>query len=408
MERPLDPLRRRLFLLFTLCLAEYLPISLLNTTLPVLMRRGGASLEEIGLLSAAFFPWALKFLWAPLVDRFGSRRIGRYRSWLMVLLPAVATFVVCLAFLDLPALLAGDRGLGLALLLLLTMLCATLDTAAHGLAVVLLPAHERGFGNGVQTAGQMAGNLIGGGVSVALVGVVGWRAACLAMAALYLVPWLAMLRAREPAAPPAGALRARDFARVVRLPGMARWWAWLAVFGVAYGLFGIPYQAALVDAGLELPEIGLVQGVVMSLAGAAGALAGGLSMRGFERGRAFLVACLGFSLLLAPGAVAFSVTTAGRAPLYASLACAYFGVMLVSTVLYAMMMDRSRPETASSDFTAQYSVLQISGFVSWGAGAFLAAHIGSAATIALSSALVLGLGALGAALSLAAPPMRRR
>jgi hypothetical protein len=372
------------------------------------MRRDGASLEEIGLLSAAFFPWALKFLWAPLVDRFGSRRIGRYRSWLLGLLPLVAAFVVGLAFLDLPALLARGRGLGLALLLLLTVSCATLDTAAHGLAVVLLPVHERGLGNGFQTAGQMAGNLIGGGITVALVGVFGWRAACLAMAALYLVPLLATLAAREPESPPADSLRARDFARVLRLPGMARWWAWLAAFGVAYGLFGIPYQAALVDAGLELPEIGLVQGVVMSLAGAAGALAGGLAMRGLERGRAFFVACLAFSLLLAPGAVAFSVATAERAPLYASLACAYFGVMMVSSVLYAIMMDRSRPETASSDFTAQYSVLQISGFVSWGAGAFLAASVGSAATIALSSGLVLALGVLGAALSLAAPPTPRR
>jgi len=33
------------------------------------------SLAGIGLASGASLPWVLKFAWAPLVDRLGSRRL---------------------------------------------------------------------------------------------------------------------------------------------------------------------------------------------------------------------------------------------------------------------------------------------------------------------------------------------
>ncbi len=42
--------------------------------LPVLMREQGLSLKAISATSFLFLPWALKFLWAPLVDHYGRRR----------------------------------------------------------------------------------------------------------------------------------------------------------------------------------------------------------------------------------------------------------------------------------------------------------------------------------------------
>ena len=39
----------------------------------MLLRKQGFSLGEIGLSSLLALPWALKFLWAPLVDRYGRR-----------------------------------------------------------------------------------------------------------------------------------------------------------------------------------------------------------------------------------------------------------------------------------------------------------------------------------------------
>ena len=82
-------------LLGSLYLAQGLPYGCFTQALPALMRARGISLEEIGLTSLLALPWALKFLWAPLVDRVGSRRFGRRRTWIVPLqVLSVATLVV--------------------------------------------------------------------------------------------------------------------------------------------------------------------------------------------------------------------------------------------------------------------------------------------------------------------------
>ncbi|MBM4382355.1 MAG: MFS transporter [Deltaproteobacteria bacterium] len=364
-------------------------MALLNTTLPVLLRRAGASLEEIGWLSLAFLPWAFKFAWAPLVDRFGSERFGRYRSWVITLLPSVAALVCALGAADVSDVIARDRALGIGFLVLLTTLCATVDTAAHGLAVVVLESHERGDGNAALNAGQMAGNLLGGGVAVVGVGLWGWSATCYGVAALYAIPFLLAARASEPDSL-ARLPRARlaDFAAIGRGWEMRRWLVWLAGFGLGYGLFGVPYQGALVDAGLDLTQIGLVYGVCSSAAGIGGAGAAGAWMRGRPRERAFRAAGAVFALSLAPGLATFASGAPAPSALVACIAAAHFGVAFSTTTLYAMMMDRARGSTAGTDFTAQYSVLQIAGFASWGAGGVLAERWTSVAPIALAIGVV--------------------
>jgi MFS transporter, PAT family, beta-lactamase induction signal transducer AmpG len=64
----------RLTWLAALSFASGFPFGLVNETLPVYLRTHGAGLVEIGLISAVSFPWTFKFIWAPLVDRVGSRR----------------------------------------------------------------------------------------------------------------------------------------------------------------------------------------------------------------------------------------------------------------------------------------------------------------------------------------------
>jgi MFS family permease len=361
---------RRFLLLFALSVAEYLPISLLSTTLPVLLRRAGASLDDIGALTIAWFPWALKFLWAPLVDRFGQSRFGRYRTWLVALLPVVAMMVTVMAFFDLEAMVTTDRALGLAFLTSLTVVCATIDTASHGLAVVLLAPSERGLGNGLQTAGQMTGHLVGGGLAVWTTGTFGWKATCLGMACCYALPIVAALAVKEPLgehrAPGLG-----DFLAVAKRPGNPRWLFWLALFGIAYGLFGVPYQTALVDAGLDLTEIGVIQGLLMGVMGIVGGLFAGAVARRWSRRASLFGLCGLFGVLLVPSVLAFSVFAQARWALYVGLGAA---------------------------FTVQYSVLQVTGFLAWGLGAVLAQRAGYVGTFVVSMGLVAFLLALASRL----------
>ena len=52
--------------------------------LPVWLTDKGLSVELIGALTGVMVPYGLKFLWAPLLDRYFPHFLGRRRSWLLI------------------------------------------------------------------------------------------------------------------------------------------------------------------------------------------------------------------------------------------------------------------------------------------------------------------------------------
>ena len=214
----------KLGLLATLYLSQGLPFGFFTQALPALMRERGVSLAAIGLTSLLAAPWALKFLWAPHVDAWGSARFGRRRSWIVPLQLGVAALLAALAFVP-------DTSQHLALLvgavLLTNLLCATQDIATDGLAVELLGRHERGLGNGVQVAGYRLGMVIGGGALLLLFHHFGWAMTFGVAALIVLLATLPILCWSEPSRAPAGLTASRStrpsLREFVARPGMQAW-----------------------------------------------------------------------------------------------------------------------------------------------------------------------------------------
>jgi PAT family beta-lactamase induction signal transducer AmpG len=63
-----------------------LPFSLAaGNTLKVWLSRSGVDVKTLGLLSLLALPYSLKFLWAPLMDRFSPGFWGGRRGWIALL-----------------------------------------------------------------------------------------------------------------------------------------------------------------------------------------------------------------------------------------------------------------------------------------------------------------------------------
>jgi hypothetical protein len=58
------------------------------------------ALERIALVQLLALVWVAKFAWAPLVDRYGWRRLGHYRGWLPIVQALLAMAVLALITLD--------------------------------------------------------------------------------------------------------------------------------------------------------------------------------------------------------------------------------------------------------------------------------------------------------------------
>ena len=63
-----------------------LPLGLVWIALPAFLTYRGVDIKTVGIFSLAQAPWSFKFLWSPLMDRYGPRfgGVGRRRSWILV------------------------------------------------------------------------------------------------------------------------------------------------------------------------------------------------------------------------------------------------------------------------------------------------------------------------------------
>ncbi|MGE0713424.1 MAG: MFS transporter [Planctomycetota bacterium] len=357
----------KLGLLTSLYFAQGLPFGFFTQALPVLLREQGVSLTKIGLSSLLALPWALKFLWAPLVDRHGDRR-----RWILGLNALGVALLCALAFFP-PDLSLAPLLVAVALT---NLVAATQDVAADGLAVDVLAPEERGWGNGIQVAGYRAGMILGGGVILAAFPLLGWRLALWVLAVGLALTSVPVYLTREPprAAPP----QERSLLlAALRRPGVPLWLLLLGGFKAGDALGAGMLRPYLVDRGLSLPEIGAMLGIVGFVAGLLGALAGGGGVSLLGRRRALLA----FGLLQASGMAAWGVCAwlGEVVPIEALWAvCGYehFAGGTATAALFTVMMDSCEAEQAATDYTLQACAVVIATGAAASLGGALADALG--------------------------------
>jgi MFS family permease len=387
--------RDKVVLLGSLYLAQGLPFGFLTQAVPVLLRERGASLTTIGDTSLLMAPWLFKFLWAPLVDRHGSTRFGRRRSWILPLQALTIATLLALALVDPVAAIPWLLGATF----LTALFASTQDIATDGLAVTLLTDRERGLGNGVQVAGYRLGMVLGGGALLIVFARLGWAISFVAMAALLALATWPVARWTEPVEE-ARPTPAESVGALLRRPGMRLWLVLLVVYKLGEQLGGAVTRPMLVDLGLDLEQIGWL-GAMDSAASLCGALVGGLLIGRLGR-RGALV---GFGLLQATGVALWALPALGLVGLVGLGAVkVYDGFVgsMATAALFTTMMDASRPASGGTDFTVQASVVLVAAFL----GSTLGGRIGDAWLVAtgsmetgyaahfVASALLTALGAL--------------
>lgn len=366
----------RLALLSSLYLSQGLPYGFFTQALPVWMRQQGLSLTLIGASSVLALPWALKLLWAPLVDRYGGSPLGRRRGWILPLQAAQVLAVVALALVGAAATSstgAGPQGEALmamlwamALAMFVTnLLSATQDIATDGLAVDILPPSERGLGNGVQVAAYRVGMVIGGGALLAGFGVFGWTPTFLTMAVLIALMSVPTLLFREPPVP---ALTTAPVSLLASLHFFTRdggrlviWAGGIALYKIGDALGSPMARTLLVDRGYSTVDIAWLLGTLGSVAGMAGALLGGLVAR--RRRLSALLACgLVHAMLMAAYALPITLDLSvqdGRLLVGALVVLEHLTGGMATVSLFTAMMDAALKETGATDYTAQASVVVI-------------------------------------------------
>ncbi|PTL75388.1 MFS transporter [Vitiosangium sp. GDMCC 1.1324] len=379
----------KLGLLTSLYLSQGLPFGFFTQALPVLLRKQGLSLPAIGLTNLLALPWALKFLWAPLMDRYGSEKLGRRRGYILPLQFLSAALLLGLA---LPEGTVSVTGL-LVTVLLVNLLAATQDVATDGLAVDLLEPRELGWGNGIQVAGYRVGMILGGGLMLIIFDELGWRPTLVSLGVLLLVATVPIARFHEPASPtprsePVSTWRWLREALLywVRRPGAGTWFTLLILFKAGENLATGMLRTFLVDVGLGLSQVGWMLGFVGFTTGLLGALVGGALVNRLGQRRALLV----FGTLQAGAVLLYAMAARGASSLpLLTLICGveHLTSGMATAALFTVMMELCRPEHAASDYTVQASLVVMATGTAAAVSGFSAQALGYAWHFTLAAAL---------------------
>ncbi len=150
--------------LTTLCMlyvSQGLPQGFLTIAMVGYLGSKGWDAGAIGkMLAMCTLPWALKWIWGPIVDRFSGFSMGRRRPWILF-----AQFMMGLTILSI---LFGGKNIVEEPNLLIWMVfihncfASLQDVSSDALAVELLDEQERGRASGLMTGSSYLGSFIGG------------------------------------------------------------------------------------------------------------------------------------------------------------------------------------------------------------------------------------------------------
>ncbi|MEY3735510.1 MAG: hypothetical protein RLZZ624_569 [Cyanobacteriota bacterium] len=350
----------------------------LGEILPIWLARHAVPVELIGLLQLAGLPYVLKFLWAPLLDRWPLPWPDRRRGWMALLQGLLAVAIASLALLQptrepLTLTLIGLIALAIAIL------SASQDIVIDAYRTDLLPEAERGAGAAANSLGFRGGTLVLGSGALLIAGTAGYRLAFVAAGALMLLmipctlaaPRLAPLQhpvrhLGEAIGGPVQEFLARTGKRrAIQLLAL------VLMYRLPDGLLGPMSGPFLIAEGLKDGEIGLLKSAFGILATMAGVVVGGLVFARLGMNRSLWL----FAVAGAAGNAAYWLVSRSDGASTAAVASAVLlenaSSGLVGTAFVALLMSLCNPRFSATQYAVFSGVYAISSKVMGAASGFL-------------------------------------
>ncbi len=329
----------RMLVAFAMGFASGLPLLLTITLLQAWLTEEQVDLGTIGLFALVQLPYTLKFLWAPLVDRYRWPFLGRRRGWMLVIQLALMASIATLGMTE-PA---TSPWLVAACALGVTFFSASQDIVIDAYRREALADDELGLGASLAVNGYRVGMLAAGGGGLILADLIPFEQVFLLFALVMLIGVITTLLSPEPAEA-VGAPRTLKAAVVDPFVEYFRrdHALWILAFILLYKLGETMAMAMTTPFYLELgftkTEIGAVVKLFGFWATVIGGLVGGVVILRIGIYRALLwfgllqaLATTGFAVLawMGPGAsvAALAVVIAGENLSGGAGTAAYVGFM---------------------------------------------------------------------------------
>jgi MFS family permease len=346
---------KTLALLSALYFVEGVPWGFQSQALPIFLREHHESLTVIGLLNALSLPWMTKALWAPFVDRYGSHRFGRRKSWIVPL--QIALMLSCL--FGAWVVRSPEWKPVLFVVFLMNACAATMDIAVDALAVDVFRDNGIGTGNITQVVGYKAGSLISGGLLVWATAKIGWSGLFVGMACLIVPITIVTSLINEPAhVEEVSVHRIRptfheilQMLRVqLRLPGTVAFFAFVGTYKLGEQLVDAMFKPFLIDTGFTASQVGLWVSTFGMAASLTGSFVGGILASRWALLRAVSLSAI-LRLLPLLAVTALTIGKPSSSSVIAATVAEHFFGGLLTTATFALMMSRTERKMGATHYS---------------------------------------------------------
>lgn len=161
---------KKMLITFLLGFSSGLPLQLTGATLKFWLSEANVDITTIGYFGWVGMAYSLKFIWAPLADRYSFFGMGRRRSWMLLSQAAIAAGLVVVGLLNPAESLTIIAGVSV----WIAFFSATQDIAYDAFRREYLDDKELGFGSSMNMYGYRIGMLISSGVALGMADYMSW------------------------------------------------------------------------------------------------------------------------------------------------------------------------------------------------------------------------------------------
>ncbi len=354
--------------------------------LPVYLRRHDVSLAAIGWITGLYAAWSLKFLWSPLVDRFGERRL-----WIAAAMVAMASALALMSRLE-PTDLDSLRPDSL-LWWMIAGYClssATQDVAIDAYTIGIVDRGEEGPANAMRITAYRVALVAAGGGLLLLPRWIEWHGTFLFAAGLSLLMAGAVFLCPRVAVPLAARrVGWRSLRRWLGRSGALPMLAFVLLYRLGDLGMGPMVKPLWVDRGFSDEEIGLVNASLGALCTVVGAWLGAGFVSRYGIGSGLLVLGV-FALLSNLGyAAAAALPEAGALAMYAASLVESLCAGLASAAFLSFLMRICEKDHAAVQYALLTSLYALPGAFAGMASGWLTERLDYAAYFALTAAIAL-------------------
>jgi PAT family beta-lactamase induction signal transducer AmpG len=317
---------RRMLVSFLMGFSSGLPLLLTITVLQAWMKEEGVDLTVIGFMSLVGLPYTVKFLWAPVMDRFTLPFLGRRRGWLLTAQAAMICSTIILGISD-----PKNPWMIAVAAFLVTFFSASQDIVVDAYRREDLADNELGLGSSLYVNGYRVGMLLASGGGLIMADHISFSAVYIIMAACMLAGVVTTLLTPEPIIliETPKSLKEAVFNPLTEY--FSRQGAWLILAFILLYKIGDTMASAMttpfyLDIGFSKTEIGTIVKLFGFWATIIGSLLGGVMMLGLGIYRSLwifgffqaistagfaLLANIGYSVPALAGVIAFENLSGG-------------------------------------------------------------------------------------------------